>query len=128
MKLNSYKWKKEELKNKLYRIHINAAQEWGKTWHIILDSINQEPEKKYKTIEMKLQTLIRTQIKQSENTNSFYFPFINKTAIKLTCYALTLLNGSLKYKLSLQQKNWIKSLALEDVNYLHMNNTIYATK
>ena len=77
---------------------------------------------------MKLQTLIRTQIKQSENTNSFYFPFINKTDIQLTCYALTLLNGSLKYKLSLQQKNWIKSLALEDVNYLHMNNTIYATK
>ena len=47
--------KKEKLNNDLYNIHLKAAQEWGNTWYIILDSIhdsiNHELEKKYKTIE-----------------------------------------------------------------------------
>jgi hypothetical protein len=42
--------KKEKLNNELYNIHLKAAQEWGNTWYIILDSIhdsiNHELEKK----------------------------------------------------------------------------------
>ena len=44
--------KKEKLNNDLYNTHLKAAQEWGNTWYIILDSIhdstNQELEQKAK--------------------------------------------------------------------------------
>ena len=83
------------------------------TWYTILDSINQELEKKYKTIEMKLQALQRSQIKQHENTNRFYTHLINKIDIRFTCYKLTFLNEGLKYNLNHKQKHRIKSLALE---------------
>jgi hypothetical protein len=63
--------KKETLNNKLYRIQLKAAQEWGNTWYNTLASIKEELEKKYKIIEMKLQIPVRTQIKQPENTRSF---------------------------------------------------------
>jgi len=114
----------------LYRIHLKSAQEWGNTWYTILDSTNLELEKKYKTIEMKLQTLVRKQIKQPENTNSFYHRVINKTDIECTNYELTLLNKGLKYNLYHKQKSWIKTLALEAETaitqlHLHMNKTIY---
>jgi hypothetical protein len=49
--------KKGKLHYELYKIHLRTAQEWGNTWHIIrnsiLDSINREMEKKYKSIEDK---------------------------------------------------------------------------
>jgi hypothetical protein len=39
-------------------MHLKVAHEWGYTWYTILDSIhesmNQELERKYKTIEEKL--------------------------------------------------------------------------
>jgi hypothetical protein len=56
--------KKEKQIIMLYRLHLKSAQEWGSTLYNILDSTNRELEKKYKTIEMKLQTLVRTQIKK----------------------------------------------------------------
>ena len=50
--------KKEKQKNDSYRIQLKAANELGNTWYTILDSIhesiNQELERKYKTIEEKL--------------------------------------------------------------------------
>ena len=46
---------------------------------------------------MELQTLVRNQIKQPENTNSFYPGVFNKTDIEGTNYELTLLNKGLKY-------------------------------
>ena len=49
--------KKDKLNNDLYVIHLKAAQEWGSTWYVILDSrhesINQELERKYKTMDEK---------------------------------------------------------------------------
>jgi len=43
--------KKQQLDNALYKIHRKAAQEWGNSWHIILESIiesaNLELERKY---------------------------------------------------------------------------------
>ena len=52
----------------MYRIHLKASQEWGSMWHVNLDSIhesiNQEWEKKYKTIGEKLEKLVHTQTKK----------------------------------------------------------------
>jgi hypothetical protein len=32
--------KKAKLNEKLYNIHLKAAQEWGNSWYILLDHIN----------------------------------------------------------------------------------------
>lgn len=61
---------------------------------------------------MILQTIVRTQIKQPENTNGFY-PRGNKIDIEFTNYELTLFKKGLKYNLNHKQKKWIKTLALE---------------
>jgi hypothetical protein len=54
-----YLYKKKDLLNKsLYKTHLQAAQEWGSTWHLIRESvretINTEFEKKYKILGSKL--------------------------------------------------------------------------
>ena len=44
--------KKETLNKTLYKIHLQAALEWGNSWNLIqesiLDTVNEEFEKKYK--------------------------------------------------------------------------------
>jgi hypothetical protein len=97
----------------LYRIHLKAVQEWCNARYTIFGCINQELVKKYKTIEIKLQTLVRTQIKQPENKNRFYPRFINKNDTEFTNDELTLLNNFLKYNPNHNQENRIKTLALE---------------
>jgi hypothetical protein len=57
-------------------------------------------------------TIVRTRIKQPENTNRFY-PRGNKSDIEFTNYELTLFNEFLNYKLNHKQKKCIKTLALE---------------
>jgi hypothetical protein len=46
------------MNQELYKIHLEVAQEWGKAWHIvqksIIESINKDMDKKYKSIEYKL--------------------------------------------------------------------------
>ena len=58
MKSNSYIRKKKKNCNDLCSVHLKAEQEWGSTWHVILDcvhkSVNRELERKYKTIKEKL--------------------------------------------------------------------------
>ena len=53
--------KKQELNKDLYKTHLKAAQEWGNSWYTILDSViestNSEIERKYKTIDIKLNKL-----------------------------------------------------------------------
>jgi hypothetical protein len=53
--------KKDKLNKELYNIHLKAAQEWGNSWYLILDSIhesiNQEMEKKYKNINQQMTKL-----------------------------------------------------------------------
>jgi hypothetical protein len=61
--------KKEKLKNNLYRIQLKSVHKLGNIWYTILDSIhkpiNQELERKYKTIEEKLKkNLVHTQTKK----------------------------------------------------------------
>jgi hypothetical protein len=50
--------KKERLNLELYKCHAQAANEWGHIWYTIHksinDSINQEIEKKYMTIDKKI--------------------------------------------------------------------------
>jgi len=57
MKLSLYAGKKKKLNKELYYAHLKAAYEWGNSWSIIIDSvhesINNEMEKKYKTINQK---------------------------------------------------------------------------
>ena len=67
---------------------------------------------------MKLQKLVRNQIKQTENTNNFYPRVIKKTDIESTNYELTLLNKGLKHNLNLKQKNWIKTLTLHEQDHI----------
>jgi hypothetical protein len=76
--------KKEKLNYELYKIHVRTAQEWGNTWHSIhnsiLDSINREMEKIYKSIEDKINRLTHNQTKKL-NTNIQFYPRVdNKTA------------------------------------------------
>jgi hypothetical protein len=58
--------KKQKLNNDLYKTHLNAAQEWGNSWYTILDcvieSTNFEIERKYKTIDTKLNKLEKVQV------------------------------------------------------------------
>jgi hypothetical protein len=53
--------KKEKLTWQLHSVHLKAAQEWGNSWFIIVDSIhesiNYEMQTKYKSIHQKLQKL-----------------------------------------------------------------------
>ena len=102
----------------MYNIHLKAAQEWGNTWYIILDSIyesiNQELERKYKTVEEKnKKNLVHTQTKNLNYKGNFYPHVINETDITFTNNELTLLNKGLKYNLNHKHKNCIKIIALE---------------
>jgi hypothetical protein len=57
-------------------MHLKAAQETGSIWHVILDSkhesINQELQKKYKTIEEKLKKLVHTKTKKNPTTKETF--------------------------------------------------------
>ena len=85
----------------------------GNTGYTIFDSTKEVIQKKYKAIEMILQTILRTLIKQPKNTNRFYPRVMNKSNIEITNYELTLFNEVLKYNLNHKQKYWIKTFALE---------------
>jgi len=54
---------------------------WYVIFYSIHDSINQEMEKHYKTIDMKLNKLIQTQTKSFNYQGQFYLRVINKTDI-----------------------------------------------
>jgi hypothetical protein len=77
--------KKELLNLELYTCHIQATNEWGKEWYIIhepiQDSINLEMEKKYKTMDDKINKLIQYQMNKPSNITSFYPRVVNKTNI-----------------------------------------------
>jgi len=109
--------KKQKLNRDLYDIHLKAAQEWGNIWYSILDSIhdtiNQESEKKYKTISTKLNQLSKTQTNNPNHQKQFYPRVVNNTNITFTKEELSLLNKGLNYNLGYKQKNWIETLALE---------------
>jgi hypothetical protein len=96
---------------------LNAAQEWGDTWHMIRDylhnNINIDMDKKYNTLKQKLKKLEHTQTNTPEHLHTFYPRVTNNTNIKFNSDELNLLNKGLKYNLRYKHKNWIKTLALE---------------
>ena len=112
--------KKEKLNKELYNTHLRAAQEWGNTWHIIqesiLESINKEMQKKYKTLEEKLEKLTLKQSRKPNTNIQFYPRVINETKIEFSNEEMTLLNKGPKYNLSHKKRNWLRNLAFEAEN------------
>ena len=117
--------KKQKLNNDLYKIHLKAAQEWGNSWYTILDSViestNFELERKYKTIDAKLNKICNSQNQSNTLQKQFYPRVDNRTNITFSSDELTLLNKGLKYSLNFKRRNWIETLTLEaetGVSYL----------
>ena len=108
---------KQKLNTELYNAHLKAALEWGNIWHTIMESIlvtvNQEANKKYKTINTKLNQLMKTQTNNLDFQKQFYPRVINNTSITFTNDEMSLLNKGLKYNLGHKNKGWITTLALE---------------
>jgi hypothetical protein len=109
--------KKELLNQELYNTHLRAAQEWGSAWHIIqdsiLESINIIMEKKYKSLDDKLNKLALKQNNKSNTNIQFYPRVINETEIIFSNEEMNMLNKGLKYNLSHKKTNWLSNLAFE---------------
>ena len=105
--------KKQQLNNTLYNIHLKAAQEWGSTWYIILNSIidstKLEIESKYRIIDNKIKKLSKAQTQNNELQKFFYPRVDNRIDIEFSGNELTLLNKDIKYNLNFKRKNWIKT-------------------
>ena len=110
------------LKKTLYKLYLKAAQEWGNSWYIILDSVidstNLEIERKCRTIDNKLNKLCKVQNQNNDPHKLFYPRVDNRTEIKFSGNELALLNKGHKYNLNFKPKNWIKNLTIVvyDVN------------
>jgi len=101
--------KKEKLNQQLCRIHLQVAQEWGNVWNTILtsiqDTLNRETEKKCKTIDEKINKLVRAQVKKPNNNTELYLRVVNKTNITFSDEELTLLIKGQKYIIWVIEKN-----------------------
>jgi hemerythrin len=73
-------------------------------------------EKKYKSIEDKINRLTLNQTKKPNTYTQFYPRVVNETAIKFSDEEITLLNKGLKYNLSHKRKHWLNNLASEVEN------------
>jgi hypothetical protein len=117
MKSNVYTKRNKKLNTELYNAHLRAALEWGSIWQTIMDTIlvavNHEANKKYKTINAKLNQLTKTQTNNIDLQRQFYPRVINSTNITFTNDEMSLLNKGPKYNLGHKNKGWITTLALE---------------
>ena len=99
--------KKDKLNEFLYRTHLQAAQEWGKTWDIIRDnihnSLNLEAERIYKSLDDKISRLTSLQHEKIDEKFEFYPRVINQTDIVFTEEEQTLLNKNSSLKLTASQ-------------------------
>ena len=68
--------KKGKLNHELYKVHLQAAQDWGKMWYLIQnsvqDSLNREMEKKYKTIDDNIKKLVHIHTERPDTKAQFY--------------------------------------------------------
>jgi hypothetical protein len=112
--------KKDKFNGNLYRVHLQAAKDWGKMCYPIQnstqDSLNVEMEKKYKNIDDKIKKLVLTQAEFLDTEIQFYPRVINMTDIVFTDEEMTLLNKGLKYDQSYKRRHWISYLTLEAEN------------
>jgi hypothetical protein len=99
---------------------LQAAREWGNAWYSIHTAIhyliNQEIEKKYRTLDEKINKLLNTQTKKLENSTDLYLRVINKTNIIFSNEELLLLYKGLKFIPNLKQKQSLNNLAFEAEN------------
>ena len=109
--------KKEILNRELYRRHLEVAQEYGWWWNVIHDSllqkINTEMERKYKSMGVKIKRLTQNQAQKPKADNNFYPKAVKNTSINFSDEEMELLNKGLKYNLGSKQKRWINNLAME---------------
>jgi hypothetical protein len=77
------------------------------------ETINQELNKKYKTLDDKLNKLVLSQTQEPVNNLVFYPRVVNKTNITFINEELTLLNKGLKYSLNHKHKHWLTNLTFE---------------
>jgi len=109
--------KKEMLNRELYRRHLQVAQEWGRWWNVvhesILQKINTEMERKYKIMDEKIKRLIQNHAHKPKTDISFYPRVVNNTNIKFSDEEIELINKGLKCNLGSKQKQWINNLAME---------------
>jgi len=109
--------KKEILNRELYRSHLQVAQEWGKWWdpihESIIQKINTEMERNYRAMDEKIRRLTQTQARTPKTDINFYPRVVNKTSIEFADQEMELLNKSLKYNLGKKQKGWICNLSME---------------
>ena len=86
---------------------------WYSIQNHINEKLNQDMEKKYKTLDLKINKLAHHQNKNLETSTQFYPRVINKTDIEFSNDEITLLNKGLKYNLTHKWKYWLSNLALE---------------
>ena len=105
------------LNRELYRRHLQVAQEWGRWWNVvhesILQKINTEMERKYKIMDEKIKRLIQNHAHKPKTDISFYPRVVNNTNIKFSDEEIELINKGLKCNLGSKQKQWINNLAME---------------
>jgi len=77
------------------------------------ETINQELNKKYKTLDDKLNKLVLSQTQEPVNDLVFHPRVVNKTNITFINEELTLLNKGLKYSLNCKHKHWLTNLTFE---------------
>jgi hypothetical protein len=99
--------KKQTLNETLYKIHLQAANGWGKTWDIINQYITQKLDKKmenkYKIIHNKIKKLTN-KTQNNKTKNAFHKHTENLTNVTFTEAEMQLLNKGLKYNLHNKQK------------------------
>ena len=91
---------KGKLNRELYRIHLQAANEWCSNWYSIKnsihESINHEIESKYKIMDNKINKLVRDQTNKPDNDGKSYPRVIKQTNITFSNEKLMLLNKGSK--------------------------------
>jgi hypothetical protein len=126
--------RKHKLKEDLCNTHLEAAYEWGSLWNPIMESIlatvKQEANKKYRTINEKLNLLSKTQNNTPENQIQFYPRVINNTNITFSNDEIALLNKGLLtgLKLMITKLGHYRKMGAQDLSTptycVHMTSVI----
>jgi hypothetical protein len=106
----------------LYKTHLQAAYEWGRSWHIIQNSIvqtlNIEAEDRYKRLDEKLKK--PKKLADAKDTHKIYTPdhtfyprVANETNITFDEEEIKLLNKGLHYNIHYKHDKWLEQLACE---------------
>ena len=104
----------KKLNEQLYRLHLDCADKWSNTWHIIQQNIDQklvqEMETHYNNLNIKLDKLQlkqqgTKQTKDYQQRYKFHARTINLTKINFTHEEWSLLNKGLQHSIENHSKN-----------------------